>query len=61
MTQTVPLGTVQVKLWLALLVPSDADTVVAYGLPEGAVLETVPEINPVVELIDSPVGKPVAL
>ena len=46
------------KLWLALvLVPSVALTVTEYVLAEPV---TVPVINPVLELIDNPEGRPVA-
>ena len=59
-TLTAPLGTVQVNVWLVVCVESEAETVTEYGLPPVAVLEIVPEIRPLVELIAKPGGSPVA-
>jgi hypothetical protein len=53
--------TVQVKVWLPLLDPSEPVTVTEYGLPVWAVLEIVPEITPVAAPIDKPEGNPDAL
>jgi len=52
---------VQVKDWLALYVPSPADTVAAYGLMAASRRAGVPVIEPVLVLITRPLGRPVAL
>lgn len=54
-------STVQLKVWLLVFVPSVAVTVTEEGLSVSAVPEIVPVICPVVLLMLSPVGRPVAL
>ncbi len=52
---------VQVNDWLALEVPSLAVTVTAYGLFVSAVPLRLPLMSPLLLLILSPGGRPVAL
>ena len=59
-TVTAAFVTVHLNDWLAFSVPSEAVTVTEYGLPVLAELLIVPEITPVVELMESPPGKFVA-
>ena len=58
-TMLTGLLTFQVKLWLALEVPSPALTVTLYGPSAAAPAATVPVMVPVLVLIFRPGGRPV--
>ena len=53
--------TAQPNVWVAVAVPSVADTVTLYGLSVSALLPIVPLTRPVDELMLRPVGRPSAL
>ena len=55
-TLTRPLLTAQLNAWLAVVPPSDTVAVTA-NVPDAV---GVPAMTPVVELIDSPAGRPLA-